>query len=68
MAVARDMYNLNLLVKLMVLLCQILFNLAIAVIAEAILVQFHSAEHVPSLHGVAPWYLTLDTSSTSGHS
>ena len=33
------MYGLNLLAKLMVLHCQILFSLAIAVIAEAILSQ-----------------------------
>ena len=39
----RDSYNLNLLAKLMVLLCQILFTLAIAAIAEAILMRI-SAE------------------------
>ena len=39
----RDLYNLNLLAKLMVLLHQILFNLAIAAIAEAILLQIAGA-------------------------
>ena len=42
----KDLYNLDLLVELMVLLRQILFNLAIAVIAEAILIRL-SAERVP---------------------
>ena len=42
----------NSLAQLMVLLHQILFNLAIAVIAEAILTQI-SAELMPALHGVA---------------
>ena len=41
---------------------QILFHLAIAAIAEAILMQT-SAEKVPSLHRVAPRYLKLVTSS-----
>ena len=50
---ARDLYSLNLLAKLMVLQNQILLSLAIAVIAEAILIQI-SAELVPSLHKVAP--------------
>ena len=58
MDVTRDSYNLNLLERLMVLLRQILFNLAIAAIAEAILMQI-SAEQVPSLHGVVPRYLKL---------
>ena len=49
----RDLYNLNLLVKLMVFLRQIMFNLAIAAIAEAILMRI-SAEQVQSLHRVAP--------------
>ena len=39
-------YDLNLLMKLMVLLCQILFNPVIAAISEAILMQV-SAEQVP---------------------
>ena len=42
----------NLIAKLMVLLRQILFNLATAAIVEAILIQI-SAEQVPSLHRVA---------------
>ena len=46
------MYSLTLLAKLMVLHRQILFSLAIAAIAEAILMQT-SAEQVPSLHRVA---------------
>ena len=49
MGVTRDMYSLNLLVKLMVLIRQILFNLAIADIAKAILMLI-SAEQVPFLH------------------
>ena len=44
MKVTRDLCNLNLLAKLMVLHCQILFSLAIA---EAILMQT-SAKQVPS--------------------
>ena len=55
--------SVNLLAKLMVLHCQILFSLAIAAVAEAILMRT-SAEHVPSLHRVAPRYLKLVTSST----
>ena len=62
MEVTRDLYSLNLLVKLMVLLHQILFNLVIAAIVEAILIQIF-AEQMPSLHGVAPRYLKLVTSS-----
>ena len=58
----RDFYNLNLLVKLMVLLHQILFNPAVAAIAEAILMQI-SPEQVPFLQRVAPRYLKLVTSS-----
>ena len=46
----------------MVLLHQILFNLAIAAIAEIIL-MLTSAEQVSSLHRVAPRYLKLVTSS-----
>ena len=44
--------------KLMVLHRQILFSLAIADFAEAILMRT-SAEQVPSLHRVAPRYLKL---------
>ena len=46
MEVTGDLYILNVLAKLMVLLHQILFNLAIAVIAEAILVRIF-AKQVP---------------------
>ena len=35
MKVTRDLYNLNLLAKIMVLVCQILFNLAITAIPES---------------------------------
>ena len=56
MAVTTDLYNLNLLVKLMVLPHHILFNVATAAIAEAILMWI-SAEQVPSLHRVTPRYL-----------
>ena len=62
MKVSRDLYNLNLLAKLIVLLHQISFNLAIAAISEVIQMWI-SAEHVPSLHGVTPRYLKLVTSS-----
>ena len=58
MEVTRDLYNLNLIVKLAVLL----FNLTIAVIAGGILVRI-SAEQVPSLQEVAPMYLKLVASS-----
>ena len=51
----------NLLAKLMVLHHHILFNLAIAAIAEIIL-MLTSAEQVSSLHRVAPRYLKLVTS------
>ena len=54
----RDLYNLNLLAKLMVLHRQILFSLAIAAIAKAILMRI-SAAQVPSLHRVSPRYLKL---------
>ena len=57
--VTRDLWSLNLLTKMMVLHCQILFHLANA---EAILMQT-SAEQVPSLHRVAPSYLRLVISS-----
>ena len=60
MEVNRDLYNLSLLVKLMALHRQILFNLAVAAIAEAILMLI-SAEHVPSLHWVAPRCLKMIT-------
>ena len=63
MEVTRDLQSLNLLVKLMVLHRQILFSLATAAIAAAILMQT-SAEQVPSLHRVAPRYLKLVTSSS----
>ena len=62
MEMITDLYNLNLHAKLIVLLHQILFNLAIVAIAEAILMQIF-AEQVPSLHRVAPRYLKLVTSS-----
>ena len=48
--------------KLSMLLRQILINLAIAAIAEAILLRI-SAEQVPSLHRIAPRYLRLVTAS-----
>ena len=44
------------------MLLQILFNLAIAAIAEAILMRI-PVEKVPSFHRVAPTYLKLVTSS-----
>ena len=62
MEVTRDLYNLNLLVKLKVLYHQILINLAIAGTAEAILIQI-SAEKVPSSHRVTPEYFKLVTAS-----
>ena len=40
----RDLYNLALLARLMVLLRQILFNLAITVIAEVILKRFSAQQ------------------------
>ena len=45
MEVTKDLYNLNLLAKLRVLLRQVLFDLVTAVIAEAIPMQ-NFAEHV----------------------
>ena len=57
----RDLYSLNLFAKLMVLHRQILFSLAIAATAGAILVQT-SAEQVPSLRA-NPRYLKLITPS-----
>ena len=58
----RDLWDFNLLVKLMVLHRQVLFSLAVAAITEAILMQTF-AEQVPSLHRVAPRYLKLVTAS-----
>ena len=58
----RDLYNLNLLAKLLILHSKILLNLAIAAIAEAIVIRI-SAEQVPSLYGVAPRYMKLVTFS-----
>ena len=58
----RDLLGLNWLTKLMVLHCHTLFSLAIAAIAEAILMRI-SVELVSSLHRVAPRYLKLVTSS-----
>ena len=60
--VTRDSYNLNLLAMLMVLVRQILYNQAIAALAEAILMRI-SAEQLPSLHRVAPGCLKRVTSS-----
>ena len=62
MEVTRVLKSLNLRAKLMVLHRQILFNLAIAVIAEAILMRTF-AEQMPSLHRVIPRYLKLVTST-----
>ena len=62
MEVTRDVYSLNLFAELTVLRHQILFSLAVAAIAEAILTRT-SAEQVSSLHRVAPRYLKLVTSS-----
>ena len=62
MEATRDLYNLNLHSKLMVLHRQILLNLTIAAIAEAIRIRM-SAHLVPSLHRVVPRYLKLVTSS-----
>ena len=58
MDATRELYSLNLLVKQTVLLHQILFNLVIAAIAQAILLQI-SAVLVPSLRRVAFRYLKL---------
>ena len=55
MEVTRNLYNLNLLAKLMALFCKILFNMANAAVAEAIVMRI-SAEHVPSLHRFATRY------------
>ena len=58
----QDLYSLNLLAKLMVLHHQILFSLAIAAIAEEILMRT-SAEQVPFLHRIVPRYLKRVTFS-----
>ena len=60
----RELLNLTLLVKLAVLHLKILFSVAIAANAEAILVQ-DSVEQVPFFHRVAPRYSKLVTSSDS---
>ena len=59
--VTKDLHNLNLIAKLMVLPCQIQFNQAIASTAKAILMRI-SAEQVPSLHRPAPRYFKLVSS------
>ena len=58
----KRLAQLNLLAKLIVLLRQILFNLAIAAMAPAMLMRI-SAEQVPSVQRVAPRYLQLVISS-----
>ena len=60
--VTRDLYSLNLLARLMDLHRQILLSLAVAAIAEAILMRI-SARQVLFLHRVAPGYLKLVTFS-----
>ena len=62
MEVTSDLYNLNLLAKLMVLHCQILFSPVTAAITETVLMQT-SAEQVSFLHKVVSRYLQLVTSS-----
>ena len=57
-----DLQSLNLLMKLMVLHSQILISLAIAAIAEAILMWI-SADQEPSSCRVAPRYLKVITSN-----
>ena len=61
MEVTRDLYSLNLLVKLMALHRPVLPSLAIAALAEAIL-RRTSAEQVPSLYRIVPTCLKLVTS------
>ena len=56
----RDLLNLNLLAKLMVLLCQVLFNLSIT---AKMIQMWISAKQVQSLDRVAPRYLKLVTFS-----
>ena len=58
MEVTRDLHNSN----FRVLLCQTLFNLAIAAVVEAIFVWI-SVKQVPPLHKVAALYLKLVMSS-----
>ena len=58
----RDLFNWNLTLKLMALLRHSLFNLAITVIVQTILMQV-SAEQLLSVHRVAPRYLKLVSSS-----
>ena len=58
----KRLVDLELACKPMVLNCQVLFNLATAATAEAILLWI-SAEQVPSLQRIAPRYLKLVTSS-----
>ena len=60
MEVTIDLQSLNLLAKLMVLNRQTMFNVAIAAIAEAILMRT-SAKQVTSLHMIAYRYLKLVT-------
>ena len=63
MEMFRDLSHFNLFAKLIVLLRQILLNLPSAAIAGAILMRI-VADHVPSLHRVALWYVKPVTSST----
>ena len=58
----RDLYNFKLFAKLMALLHQILFSLAVAAATHAILMWI-SAEQVLSIHRVVPRCLKLVTSS-----
>ena len=62
MEVTKDLHSLNLLAKLTVLHHRILYSLAIAAVAEAILTRT-AAEQVPSVHRVAPRYLKPVASS-----
>ena len=62
METTRDLYSLNLFAKQLALLRQILFTLAITVVAEVILKQI-SAKQVPPLDSAAPRYLILVTSN-----
>ena len=62
MEVTRDLCNLNVLARLMVLHRRIPFNVSIAAFAQAIPMRI-SAEQVPSLHMVASRYFKLVTSS-----
>ena len=58
----RDLYSIHSMATLMVLHRQVLLSLAIAAIAESILMRT-SAEQMPSLHRAAQKYLKLVTSS-----